>query len=39
MFFEAGSDGAEMLQFVEEAFDEIAVAVEEGAERRLDLAP
>jgi hypothetical protein len=34
VLFEAGGDGTEVLEFAEEAFDEVAVAIEEGAERR-----
>src|ERR1051326_4342818 len=34
VLFEACSDGSEMLELVEEALDEIAVAIEEGAEGR-----
>lgn len=34
MLFEAGGNGSEMLDLVEEAFDEIAISVEERAERR-----
>ena len=32
MLVVAGGDGAEVLELVEEALDEVAVAVEEGAE-------
>lgn len=34
----AGGDGAVVLQLVEEAFDEVPVAIQEGAEGRLPLA-
>src|SRR5262249_20523716 len=34
MLFEPRCDGAEMLEFAEEALDQIAIAVEEGAEGR-----
>lgn len=34
MLFEACGDGPEMLELVEEAFDQVAVAVEPGAEGR-----
>ena len=34
MFFVSGGDGAEVLELVEEALDEVAIAVEEGAEGR-----
>ena len=33
-FVVSGGDGAEMLEFAEEAFDEIAIATEERVERR-----
>ena len=35
MLFEAGGDGPKVLEFIEEALDEVAVAVEERAECRL----
>src|SRR5450631_358108 len=38
VLFEAGGDGTEVLEFAEEAFDEVAVAIEEGAERRAAFA-
>jgi hypothetical protein len=34
VLFEAGGDGTEVLEFAEEAIGEVAVAIEEGAERR-----
>jgi hypothetical protein len=34
VLFEAGGDGTEVLESAEEAFDEVAVAIEDGAERR-----
>ena len=39
MFFEAGGDGSEVLELAEEALDEVPIAIEEGAERRLFAAP
>lgn len=39
VLFEAGGDGSEVLEFVEEALDEIALAIEVGAEGRDVLAP
>ena len=39
MFLEAGSDGSEVLQLVEEALGEVAIAVEERAEGRDPNAP
>ena len=33
MLFEAGGDGSEVLQLIEETLDEVAEAVEERAER------
>jgi len=38
MFFETRGDGPEVLDLVEEALDEVAVSVEEGAECGLGLA-
>ena len=38
MLFEARRDGPEVLDLVKEAFDEVAIAVEEGAEARDALA-
>ena len=35
MLFVAGGDGSEVLQLVEEALDEVPVAIQEGAEGRL----
>ncbi len=32
MFFEARGDGPEVFEFVEEALDEVAISIEEGAE-------
>ena len=37
VLLEARGDGAEVLELVEEALDEVALAVEEGAERRAPL--
>jgi maleate isomerase len=34
VLLEAGADGAEVLEFVEEAFDQVAVAVEKSTEGR-----
>ena len=34
MLFEAGCDGSEVLELVEEALDKVAVAVEEATEHR-----
>src|SRR5579862_1861584 len=34
VFFEARSDGSEMFDLVEEALDEVAISVEEGAKSR-----
>src|SRR3954452_5408617 len=34
MLFEAGGDGSEMFDLVEEPLDEVAITVEEGAEGR-----
>lgn len=31
---QAGGDGTEVLEFTEEAFDDVTVPIEEGAERR-----
>ena len=47
MLFVAGGDGSEVLELVEEALDEVPVAIQEGAEgglvdpagERLDVGP
>ena len=38
VLFKAGCDGSEVFEFAKEAFDEVAVSIEEGAERWASLA-